>query len=98
MGVQISAGVGYGFTLEGDAEEVQQEIDKLGYNFVALQVDTEDTVLVGVKIASSMQNEGGDKLKHFNPTEEGVIWALEELRSKMDVYSEIKFTFYFFYA
>lgn len=98
MGIQITAGVGYGFTFEGDAEEVQQEIDKLGYKFVAVQVDTEDTVLVGVDIASGVQNESGDELKHFDPTEEGVIWALEELRSKMDVYSEIKFTFYFYYA
>lgn len=95
--MQVVAGVGYGFTLEGDAGEIQEEVKKLGYNFIAVSIDTEGAVLVGVHIAEGWQNEDGDDLKHFDPTEEGVIWALEELRSKMDVHSEIRFTFYFYY-
>lgn len=95
--MQVVAGVGYGFTLEGDASEIQEEINKHGYKFEAVQIDSEGAVLVGVNIAEGWQNENGEELKHFDPAEEGVIWALEELRSKMDVHSEIRFTFYFYY-
>jgi hypothetical protein len=98
MGVQVTAGVGYGFTIEGGACEIQEEINKHGFKFVAVPIDSEGNVLVGVHIAEGWQNENGDELKHFDPTEEGVILALEELRSKMDAHSEIKFTFYFYYS
>jgi hypothetical protein len=97
MSVRVVAGVGYGFTLEGGVCEIQEEINKHGYKFEAVQIDAEGNVLVGVHIAEGEQNEAGDDLKHFDPTEEGVIWALEELRSKMDAHSEIRFTFYFYY-
>lgn len=97
MGVQVVAGVGYGFTLEGDASEIQQEVKKLGYEYVAESIDSEGTVLVGVHIAEGWQNEEGDELKHFEPIDEGIFWELEELRSKMDVHSEIRYAFYFYY-
>lgn len=97
MGLQVVAGVGYGFTFEGDACEIQEVVKKLGYEFVAFPIDAEGNVLVGVHIAEDWQNEDGDDLKHFDPTEEAVILALEELRSKMDAHSEIRFTFYFYY-
>jgi hypothetical protein len=96
MSVDIYTGVAYGFTFEGNRDEIQEEIDSLGYNFEAIQIDGSDQVLVGVSIGSASKNMG-DVLTKFAPIEEGVIWALEELRSKMDVYSEIKYVFYFFY-
>ena len=96
MSVDIYTGVAYGFTLDGSQEEVQEEIDKLGYKFEAVRIDAEDQILVGVDIGSASKNMG-DVLKEFAPIEEGVVWALEELKSKMDVYSEIKYVFYFFY-
>jgi hypothetical protein len=97
MSVHAIAGIGFGFILEGGVCEIQEEINKHGYNFEAVQIDAEGSVLVGVHIAEGEQNEDGDELKFFEPIEEGVIAALEELRSQMDVYSEIKYAFYFYY-
>lgn len=97
MSVHVIAGVAFGFILEGGVVEIQKEIDKHGYDFQAVSLDAEGSVLVGVHIAEGEQNETGDELKFFEPIEEGVIGALEELRSQMDVYSEIKYAFYFYY-
>lgn len=96
MSVEIYSGVAYGFTLYGSRDEIQEEINNLGYEFEAIQIDGNNKVHVGVDIGSAMKNIG-DVLTEFDLIEDDVVASLEALKSKMEVYSETRYVFYFFY-
>lgn len=96
MSIDIFSGVAYGFTLYGNSDEIQEEIDNLGYEFEAISIDGNDKIHVGVDIESATNNMG-EFLTEFTPISEDVNSELEELKSKLEVYSDTRYVFYFFY-
>lgn len=98
MGVYVYSGVGFGFVFSGEQEEVEEEL--LAFDpeksFEVMDMGEGD-LMVGLVYANHMSGEGAH-FSEFEIPDKETQDKLEKVKELMEVYSDTKFHYYFYYA